>query len=273
MVGRRTLNLATAVLVGIGLIMALPVLGRQTANAASPAPALADRLFRVEWSAGAAGQGQSRIIGYVYNDYREDAVNVQLRISELDPSGQAVASIDQPVGDTVPAGGRVFFDARVPGIGPSYRVAVASFDFMADGQWKTLTTEQLLSGVGFQKKVADTPEKLAHLGTLTPARRLVAHRRDGQLYYVYADPGDVQVSVRRDAGAVPARAREAPCERAARRAAGAPERGCGHLGPLGSLAGVLASRPASLCATRLRPRPSAAPGRARWLVPCRGGGP
>ena len=29
---------------------------------------------------------------------------------------------------------------------------------------------------------------LAHLGTVTPARRLVAHRRDGQLYYVYADP-------------------------------------------------------------------------------------
>jgi hypothetical protein len=200
MVERRTLKLATAVLLGIGLIMALPVLGRQAARAASqaelgagmqqaPYPALADRLFRVEWSAGAAGEGQSRVVGYVYNDYREDAVNVQLRISELDPSGQAVASIDQPVGDTVPAGGRVFFDARVPGLGPSYRVAVASFDFMADGQWKTLTTEQLLTGAGFEKKIADTPEKLAHLGTLTPARRLVAHRRDGgQLYYVYADP-------------------------------------------------------------------------------------
>ena len=188
MIERRTLKLATAVLLGIGLTMALPALGRQTAGAASEAPALADRLFRVEWSAGAAGEGQSRVVGYVYNDYREDAVNVQLRINALDPSGQAVASIDQPVGDTVPAGGRVFFDARVPGLGPSYRVAVASFDFMADGQWKTLTTEQLLTAVGFQKKVADTPEKLAHLGTLTPARRLVAHRRDGQLYYVYADP-------------------------------------------------------------------------------------
>lgn len=196
---RRTRMLATALLLGIGLIMALPVPGRQAARAANqaglgagtqqtPYPALADRLFRVEWSAGAAGQGQSRIVGYVYNDYREDAVNVQLRISELDPSGQAVASSDQPVGDTVPAGGRVFFDARVPGIGPSYRVTVASFDFMPDGQWKTLTTEQLLAGAGFEKKVADTPEKLAYLRTVTPARRLVPHRRDGQLYYVYADP-------------------------------------------------------------------------------------
>jgi hypothetical protein len=199
MVGRGTLTLATTLLLGSGLIMALPVLGGQAAGAASqaelraevqqaPYPALADRLFRVEWSAGAAGQGQSRIVGYVYNDYREDAVNVQLQISALDSSGRAVASVDQPVGDTVPAGGRVFFDARVPGIGPSYRVAVASFDFMADGQWKTLTTEQLLAAEGFQKKVADTPEKLAHLGTIMPARRLVAHRRDGRLYYVYADP-------------------------------------------------------------------------------------
>jgi hypothetical protein len=188
MVGRRTLTLATVLLLGTGLSMALPVLGGQAARAASQAPALADRLFRVEWSAGAADQGQSRIVGYVYNDYREDAVNVQLRISELDPSGRAVASIEQPVGDTVHAGGRVFFEARVPGTGPSYRVAVASFDFMADGQWKTLTTQQLLAGAGFQRQIADTPEKLAHLGTLTPARRLVAHRRDGQLYYVYADP-------------------------------------------------------------------------------------
>jgi hypothetical protein len=40
---------------------------------------LADRLFHVEWSAGAAEPDRSRIVGYVYNDYREDAVNVQLQ--------------------------------------------------------------------------------------------------------------------------------------------------------------------------------------------------
>jgi hypothetical protein len=76
MVGRRTLKLATALLLGIGLIMGFPALGRQAARAASqaevgagireaPYPALADHLFRVEWSAGAAGPGQSRIVGYV----------------------------------------------------------------------------------------------------------------------------------------------------------------------------------------------------------------
>ena len=191
--------IAAALLLGTGIIVALPGLGLEAARAGSEAepqvmaetdagPAAADRFFRVEWSAGAAGLGQSRITGYVYNDYGEDAVNVRLRISQLDDFGRPVASTIQPVGDTVRAGGRAFFDMRVPGNGPFYRVAVGSFDFMADGEWSTLATEQLLASAGFQKKVADTPAKLAHLETLTPARKLVAHERDGHLYYMYADP-------------------------------------------------------------------------------------
>ena len=51
----------------------------------------------------------------------------------------------------------------------------------------TLETEQMLSAAGFHMKLADTPEKLAHLQTLTP-RRLVRHSQANQLYYVYADP-------------------------------------------------------------------------------------
>jgi len=147
-----------------------------------------DGFFRVEWSASAAGPGQSRLVGYVYNDYREDAVNVRLRIRPLDELGRLGAGTIERVGDVIRAGGRAFFDVRVPGRASSYRVAMASFDFSADGEWKTLTTQQLLAAAGFQKKVADTPEKLAHRETIIPARRLIAHRRDGRLYYVYADP-------------------------------------------------------------------------------------
>jgi Mg/Co/Ni transporter MgtE len=65
---------------------------------------------------------------------------------------------------------------------------VASFAFSADGDWTTLATEQILAGAGFHKKVADSPAKLAHLKTLKPARKLVTHQREDQLYYVYADP-------------------------------------------------------------------------------------
>jgi uncharacterized protein YdbL (DUF1318 family) len=49
------------------------------------------------------------------------------------------------------------------------------------------TQEQLLSAAGFQMKLADTPQKLAHLQEMT-SQKLVPHTRDGKLYYVYADP-------------------------------------------------------------------------------------
>lgn len=47
--------------------------------------------------------------------------------------------------------------------------------------------EDLMIKAGFQVKRADTPERLAHLKTLTP-RRLVRHDRGGTPYYVFADP-------------------------------------------------------------------------------------
>src|SRR2546425_8354043 len=168
--GRRVVT--AALLLGIGLVAALPVKANATPD---------DGRVHVESTAAAAGPGQSRIVGYVYNDHQEDAVNVQLRITGLDTSGQPVASVIWPLGDTVAGGSRAFFDARVAGRAPSYRVAVESFDFMTDGEWQTRTTEQLLATEGFQKK-------LAHLETLMPARRLVARRTSGRLYYVYADP-------------------------------------------------------------------------------------
>jgi hypothetical protein len=52
---------------------------------------------------------------------------------------------------------------------------------------QTVETEQVLAAAGFQVKPADTPEKLAHLQTLTP-RKVVRYTRDGQPQYVYADP-------------------------------------------------------------------------------------
>jgi hypothetical protein len=52
---------------------------------------------------------------------------------------------------------------------------------------QTVETEQVLAAAGFQMKPADTPEKFAHLQTLTP-RKVVRYTRDGQPQYVYADP-------------------------------------------------------------------------------------
>ncbi len=47
-------------------------------------------------------------------------------------------------------------------------------------------TEQLLAASGFTLKLADTPEKLAHLQTLTQ-HKLVPHEKDGKTFFVYAD--------------------------------------------------------------------------------------
>jgi len=52
-------------------------------------------------------------------------------------------------------------------------------------------TEQLLAAAGFKMKLADTPERLAHLTTLTQ-RKVVPHDRNGKMYYVYADAADCQ---------------------------------------------------------------------------------
>jgi hypothetical protein len=52
---------------------------------------------------------------------------------------------------------------------------------------QTQDTEQVLSAAGFHMKRCDTPETFASSRTRT-ARKLLPHQRDGQLYYVYADP-------------------------------------------------------------------------------------
>ena len=91
--GRRMV--AAALLLGTGLVAALP-------GHANPAPA--DSRFRVEWTAAAAGPGQSRLFGYVYNDYREDAVNVQLRITELMRRASRSRASSRPLATRLPAG-------------------------------------------------------------------------------------------------------------------------------------------------------------------------
>ncbi|MET0866968.1 MAG: hypothetical protein ABWY35_02625 [Pseudorhodoplanes sp.] len=50
-----------------------------------------------------------------------------------------------------------------------------------------LATDMKLEDAGFKMKEANTPQKMARLESI-PARMFVPHRKNGQLYYVYADP-------------------------------------------------------------------------------------
>lgn len=51
---------------------------------------------------------------------------------------------------------------------------------------EAIQTERLLAAAGFQMRLADTPQKMAKLETMTQ-RKLVPHEKDGEPFFVYAD--------------------------------------------------------------------------------------
>lgn len=53
-------------------------------------------------------------------------------------------------------------------------------------------TEDMLSAAGFKVKLADTPEKLEHLKSLSQ-HMLIPRERDGNVYYFYADADNKQL--------------------------------------------------------------------------------
>ena len=61
------------------------------------AATIGEQFFRVEWSRAVGRDGRPTLAGYVYNDYEEPAMNVQLRIHELDSSGREVTALLEPV--------------------------------------------------------------------------------------------------------------------------------------------------------------------------------
>ena len=47
-------------------------------------------------------------------------------------------------------------------------------------------TEKMLAAAGFNMKLADTPEKMAHVKSMQQ-REVVSHIKNGSVYYAYAD--------------------------------------------------------------------------------------
>ena len=120
-----------------GLTIGLPGVG-QAAGDEDPAagaamfedgPARPAQLLRVEWVARPDRSGRSRLEGSVRNDYGRTALNVQLRVSEIDAAGETVSTVIGPTLESVPGQGQAHFDIPVPANRHSYRVAVASFSF------------------------------------------------------------------------------------------------------------------------------------------------
>jgi hypothetical protein len=66
-------------------------------------------------------------------------------------------------------------------------VAVAITGCASIANQSAMDTERRLSAAGFQMKLADTPEKMARLKTMTE-RKVVATTMDGKTVFAYADP-------------------------------------------------------------------------------------
>jgi hypothetical protein len=92
---------------------------------------LGEQFFHVDWTAALTSPGQATMTGYVYNDYGQPAKDVQLKITVVNPNGEAVEHVIRPVRGLVPAEGRAYFSVQVPESPAPYRVTVASFAPMA----------------------------------------------------------------------------------------------------------------------------------------------
>jgi hypothetical protein len=119
-----------------GVTAALPSIGQASDDDQATVAAMFDtkpeppeRLSRVEWTASAARSGRARLEDSVHNGSGHAALNVQLRISEVDETGETVRTVIGPTLARVPGQGEVRFDIQVPDHRHSYRVAVASFSF------------------------------------------------------------------------------------------------------------------------------------------------
>jgi hypothetical protein len=128
-----------AVVLSTGLSGAVPV---RTASAATlqdqqMQDALGGEYFHVDWTAKPAAHGKTRITGYVYQNRDEGraADQVQLHVTALDASGKPVGSYFERMLENVPAGGRGYFDVKVPAnpSAASYQVAVSSWNTVEGG--------------------------------------------------------------------------------------------------------------------------------------------
>jgi hypothetical protein len=129
--GSLTTGVVLAFLLGTGLTTAMPALRPHAADAQEGGQtALGEQFFRLDWSVKDDHNGHAMISGYLYNDYGEAADQVQLRITELDASGRPIGTYVAPIGGTVPGFDRAYFNVKVSGRAPSYRVAVYSFNWV-----------------------------------------------------------------------------------------------------------------------------------------------
>lgn len=92
-----------------------------------------DGYLRVEWELGRARSGSPVVAGYIHNDRALWVSRVLLLVEELDSAGRPVARVLGYAGGDVPPNARTYFEVPVPRAAATYRVTVASFDWLSGG--------------------------------------------------------------------------------------------------------------------------------------------
>ena len=88
----------------------------------------AERVFSVEWEAGARA-GRPVVSGHLENLFGIPAMRVRVLVESLDAAGQVIErTIDWVPGDVTP-GARHYFEVALPRAAPGYRVVVLSWDW------------------------------------------------------------------------------------------------------------------------------------------------
>jgi hypothetical protein len=116
----------------IALVTCAVLSGPSIAAAQSYVTQGADQYFRVTSEAGRTRKGVPIVSGYIYNTYGALAANVRVLVEALDASGQVIDRRIYLLAGTIPNEGREYFEFKVPAAA-SYRVAVASWDFLRGG--------------------------------------------------------------------------------------------------------------------------------------------
>ncbi|HXG15428.1 MAG TPA: hypothetical protein VNK50_04220 [Calidithermus sp.] len=118
--------------VAIGVVSLAFLLMAFAVNAQNFGIPAADRFFRLDWQTHRSPRWGEEVVGYVYNDYGAPATNLRLLLETLDAGGGVTGRSVLVVPGTVPGGGRLYFEQRVPPAA-AYRLRVLSWDFLRGG--------------------------------------------------------------------------------------------------------------------------------------------
>ena len=114
-------NIALAALL---TALALPVVARAQAYRVYGG----EQFFTLDWAT-ETSRGRPVISGYVVNRYGIAAQRMRLLVESLDADGKVLDTTIGYVPGDVPAGSRAYFEVRLPGAAPTYRVSVLSWDW------------------------------------------------------------------------------------------------------------------------------------------------